>query len=139
MSENHDEGAVAPDEETEEAAEGEQKTEEDLILDRHKVLLDGLRGKYDEIAIFVAPKPFEGLVVVAAPKNPKTYQTYVNSLAKDSIDKAVAMENFALSCVVHPSREDTKAIFVKRPAFAMKISGRAQELAGSDAKELGKD
>lgn len=128
-------GAIAP----ADGQEQEPKTEDELTLERHQVLLDGLRAKYDEIAIFQAPKGFDGLVVIAAPKNPKVFQSFVNQVSKENVDKAVATENFALSCVVHPDRESVKAIFVKKPAFALKVAGRAQELAGSDTKELGKD
>lgn len=117
------------------------KTEDELILEKHKGLLDPIRAKYDEIAVFVPPRGFEsvGLVVVAAPLNPKVFQNFVNLVSKDSTDKAVATENFALISIVHPDRETAKAIFKKKPAFALKVCGRAQELAGSDAKELGKD
>jgi len=116
------------------------KTEDELILDQHEALLAPLRAKYDELAYFMPPRGFEqvGLVVVAAHPNPKVYQNFVNQVSKDSTDKAVATENFALNCVVHPDRETAKAIFKKKPALGLKISVRAQELAGSDSKELGK-
>jgi hypothetical protein len=116
------------------------KTEDELIMDQHKTLLEPLRAKYDDIAIFMPPRGFEqvGLIVVAAHPNPKVYQNFVNQVSKDSTDKAVATENFALNCVVHPDRETAKAIFKKKPALGLKISVRAQELAGSDSKELGK-
>ena len=109
-------------------------------MDQHKALLDPIRAKYDEIAMFLPPRGFEhvGLIVVAAHANPKVYQNFVNQVSKESTDKAVATENFALSCVVHPDRETAKAIFKKKPALGLKISVRAQELAGSDSKELGK-
>lgn len=136
MDDIENEGAAAPD-----ASAQDGKTEDELLIDKHKALLDPIRAKYDEISIFVAPKGFEqvGLVVVAAPLNPKSFQNFVNLVSKDSTDKAVATENFALVCIVHPDRETAKAIFKKKPAFALKVAGRAQELAGSDTKELGKD
>jgi hypothetical protein len=91
------------------------------------------------------PTPGNGLVVVAAPKNPKTYQNLVNALQDDKIDKAVELEKFALNCVVYPvtaegkpDRAAVKRIFAAKPAFALKVAGRAQELAGSDIVELGK-
>lgn len=119
----------------------EPKSEDELTLDRHKDLLDKIREKHDEIAIYLAPKGFEsvGIVVIAAPLNPKIAQGFVNQISKDGVDKAVAAENFAINCVVYPDRATVKNIFIKKPFFATKIVGRAQELAGGDVKELGKD
>jgi hypothetical protein len=143
MSDIENEGAAALEVDASEQTGQDQegKTEDELILDRHKALLDGIRTKHDEIVVFLAPRGFEqvGLVVISAPSNPKIFQNFVNLISKDSTDKAVATENFALSSVVHPDRETAKSIFKKKPAFALKVAARAQELAGSDTKELGKD
>jgi hypothetical protein len=137
MNEIENEGAAAPDVATFDD-ELVQKTEEELVLEQHKELIDKARAKFGDIAIFSAPRGFSGIVILAAPQNSKLYDTFVNQLADDKIDKAVASRNFALSCTVHPDRDTLKKIFDKQPAFALKLVGRATELAGSEAKELGK-
>jgi hypothetical protein len=116
-----------------------QIAEKKLLAD-HADVIEEMRGKYDEIAIFKAPKGFEGIVIVATPANPKTFQNYVNNLGSDKTDKAVETVNFAVQCTVFPrERTDVKAMYTKRGAFALKVAGRAQELCGSETKELGKD
>jgi hypothetical protein len=139
MNDDENGASNAPGDEEKQDQDG--KTNDELLIDKHEALLAPFRAKYDEIALFVPPKGFEhvGLIVVAAPLNPKVFQNFVNQVSKDTTDKAVASENFALTCVVHPDRETAKSIFKKKPATALKICGRAQELAGADAKELGKD
>lgn len=131
-------GVVAEASETED--ELEQKTEEEVTLEKYKDVIDRARAKFGDIGIFMAPKGFEehGIFIVAAPQNPKLYDAYVNELADDKKDKSVASKGFANSCSVYPEREVRAAIFKKYPAFALKVAGRAQELAGSDVKELGK-
>jgi len=103
----------------------------------HESVLAPLRAKHGEIASWDVPG--FGLVVAAVPENSKEYHRLVNDLKNPKLDAAVAMENFALACIVHPSREQAKAIFKARPAFALKVCGRGQELCGSDIEELGKD
>lgn len=115
-----------------------QLAEAKLMKDNAGVI-EEMRAKYEEIAIFKAPKGFDGIVIVAAPVNPKTYQNFVNNLASDKTDKAVETMNFAIQCTVHPDRLTVKAMYAKRGPFGLKVAARAQELAGSDTKELGKD
>ena len=117
----------------------EDMTPEERLRSENADIIAKAESEHDEIAIYQAPKGFSGIVIVAAPSNPKTFQNFVNQVAKPETDKAVETQNFALNCVVHPDRNAMKAMFAKRPAFALKIAGRAQELCGSETKELGKD
>ncbi len=114
-----------------------QREEAKLLADNAEII-EQARAKHEEIAIFKAPSGFEGIVIIGAPTNPKTYQNYVNQLAKNETDKAVETVNFALACTFHPDRATAKTMYAKRGAFALKVSAKAQELAGSETKELGK-
>jgi hypothetical protein len=111
--------------------------EDELLEGADAALVAELRAKHDDIAYWAVPR--FGLVVAAAPENPKEYHRLVNDLKNDKIDSAVALETFALACVVHPTREEAKRIFRAKPAFALKVAGRGQRLCGSDIQELGKD
>jgi hypothetical protein len=114
------------------------QTEEDLPEEAKQVVAD-MRGRYKKIAIFF-DEDF-GLVVIAKQKGAAgeaNYQRFVNELQDPEVDKALAMKTFALACTVHPKRDDAKRIFEDNPAFALKVAGRAQKLAGSGVKELGK-
>lgn len=112
--------------------------EEQLLAD-NAAIIDEMRSKYDDIAIYPAPKGFDGVVIIAPPANPKVFQNFANNLNSGKADVAVETINFALACVVHPDRATAKAIFAKKVPFAFKLASRAQELAGGEAKELGKD
>lgn len=114
----------------------EPKSEDELTLDRHKDLLDKIREKHDEIAIYLAPKGFEsvGIVVIAAPLNPKIAQGFVNQISKDGVDKAVAAENFAINCVVYPDRATVKNIFIKKPFSLPKSSAGPRNWPGATLK-----
>lgn len=117
----------------------EQIAENKLMSDNAEVI-EEMRGKYEDIAIYKAPKGFDGIVIIAAPANPKTFQNFVNNVANEKTDKAVETVNFAIQCTVFPrDRNEVKAMYAKRGAFALKVAGRAQELCGSETKELGKD
>lgn len=108
----------------------------------HESLLEQLRQEHGEVAGWVAEGQF---VAIAGPKNPNSYKKLVNTLKNDKADGATALETFALECVVYPAkadgtpdREAVKKIFGKKPAFALSVAARAQQLAGSDIEELGK-
>ena len=103
----------------------------------HEEVLAPLRAEHGDIAHWDVPG--FGLVVAASPENPGEYHRLVNDLKDDKKDAAVALETFALACIVHPDREAAKKIFKKKPAFAVKVAKRGQELCGSDIEELGKD
>ena len=66
------------------------------------------------------------------------YNRMTNRMVEKAADKAAAMSTFALSFVVHPSREQARIIFKKLPALATKVASKAQELCGSEIEELGK-
>ncbi len=89
--------------------------------------------------IAVYKDPDFGRVVISAKGKRKQYQRLVNALQEKGQDSAVALENFALDCVVEPSRQEAKNIFEEYPALATRASARASELAGGAVKELGKD
>lgn len=111
--------------------------EQQLLAD-NAAIIDEMRSKHDEIAIFPAPKGFDGVIIVAAPA-PKALQNYVNGVANEKLDKAVETWNFALSSVVHPERAIVRAMFAKKGMLPYKIAARAQVLAGAEIEELGKD
>jgi hypothetical protein len=112
---------------------------EKKLLAEHAAVIEEMRGKYEEIEIYPAPKGFSGIVIIAAPTNPKTFQNLVNQLAKENTDKAVELVNFALTCTVFPKeREVVKSMYAKRGAFALKMASVGQELCGSETKALGK-
>ena len=100
-------------------------------------LLAKAREEHGEIAWY--DLKHLGIVIIAAPANAEEYDSLVNRLANDKADKALAMRNFALACVVHPDRETAKKIFKAKPAFALKVGARGQELAGGEIEEQGKD
>ncbi len=100
-------------------------------------VLAKLREKHGEIASWKVPG--HGLVVAANPENAAEYDRLVNTLKKDDADASAALRTFALQCVVHPDREAAKAIFKAKPAFALKVAARGQQLAGAGIEELGKD
>lgn len=102
-----------------------------------EAIVEELRAKHGEVAAWVVPG--HGLVVAAVPENPKAYHQLINDLKRDKVDTAIALENFALACVCHPSREDARRIFRARPAFASVVAKRGQELCGGEIQELGKD
>lgn len=112
--------------------------EEQALLDKNKELIASLRDKYDEVAVWAAPPRFGGVIVAAVPLNPKIVQAFINAVNDPKVDKAVAQENYAMQCVVHPDKETTKQIFSRKPFLSAKIAGRVSEMAGADAKELGK-
>jgi hypothetical protein len=109
------------------------------LLEQHKELLDGLRAKYDEIAVWAAPARFGGIIIAAVPENPRVTEKFINDANDPKIDRAVSMKSYALSSVVHPDREITQQIFNRKPFLPARIAGRVSEMAGADAKELGKD
>lgn len=105
-----------------------------------KARLAELHAEHGEDGIGAWHVPGFGLVAVAAPKNPKDFHKLVNDLKNDKTDSAIALERFAIVCVVEPTdRAEVKEIFRARPAFALKAAAKAQELAGADVEELGKD
>lgn len=106
-------------------------------MSEREAILAKLSEEHGDIASFDVPG--FGLVVLAVPDNDAEYNDLVNRLADTNADKAVAMRNFALACVVHPDRDTAKRIFKKRPAFALACCKRGQQLCGSEIKELGKD
>lgn len=106
-------------------------------MDERDELLAKYREERGEIAWYDVPR--FGLVIVAAPENEKEYDVLVNRLADDKHDKAVAMRSFALACVCYPDRETAKQIFKAKPAFALKVGARGQQLAGAEIEEQGKD
>lgn len=126
MSENENTGSGVPDE------------QEDLLV-KHAELIAQLRDKYDEIAVWAAPVRFGGIIVAAVPENPKATEKFINEANDPKIDKAVSMKNYALQSVVHPDRETTQQIFSRKPFLPARVASRVSEMAGADAKELGKD
>lgn len=118
-----------------------ERNESDDLLEKNKEIIDKFRAKFDgDIAIWPAPKGFEGVIVAAAPENSKIYENLVNKLNNPKgSDTSFELIQFATACVVHPDRETVKAIFKKKPGLALKIANRCQELAGVEIEELGKD
>lgn len=97
-----------------------------------------LQAKYGKRIAVYKDDDF-GRIVIAVKGKRKQYQRLVNSMQDKNADSAVALEQFALDCVVEPSRKEAQAIFEEYPALATRASGRASELAGGAVKELGKD
>lgn len=96
-----------------------------------------LRSKYGKhIAVFEDEDV--GRIVLSARGKRKEYQALVNALQDDKQDNAIAMEQFALDCVVEPTRVEAQKIFKDWPALASRAAGRAMELAGGTVRELGK-
>lgn len=115
------------------------QTAADLSEEHQKVIADATAKHGRKIAYWY-DEDF-GLVVVAKPvgsQGKANYHRLVNELQDADVDKAVALETFALACVVYPKRDEAKKIFEDNPAFALKAAARAQQLAGSQVKELGK-
>lgn len=115
----------------------EQQTDEEFFA-CHEALIEELRGKHERIAFFRA-SGFQELIAVVSPSNPKVYHAFLNQLSKDTSDKAGELLKFALACVASPDYPTAKTIFNKQPGLFSKVAARAQDLAGGDAKELGKD
>jgi len=128
-------------EETADAATSEENKVEGQanLLEQHKELLDRLRVKYDEIAIWPAPPRFGGIIVAAVPESPRVTEKFINEANDPKIDKAISMRNYALASVVHPDRETIQQIFTRKPFLPAKIAARVSELAGAETNELGKD
>jgi hypothetical protein len=120
------------------APQDEGSQDQDL-LGKHAELIAQLRDKYDEIAVYAAPARFGGIIVASVPENPRVTEAFINAANDSKVDKAVAMRNYALSSVVHPDREAATEIFKKKPFLPSRIAARVSEMAGADAKELGKD
>lgn len=81
-----------------------------------------------------------GLVVAARPKNAAAqYEALFNSLASEGDDKAVALRNFGLACIVYPT-DAAKIATLKRdaPAFLLTVGTAGQKLCGSGYVALGK-
>lgn len=80
-----------------------------------------------------------GLVVVAKPRNKEVYRTYIRELRNDKLDDAVAIEKFAMACVVYPEdRKRVQSLFDEYPAFAQLVANRGEQLCGLGFRELGK-
>ncbi len=109
------------------------------LLEQNRELIEGLRAKYDELAIWPAPPRFGGIIIAAVPENPRVTEKFINDANDSRIDKAVSMKSYALASVVHPDRETTQQIFNRKPFLPAKIAQRVSELAGAEANELGKD
>lgn len=109
------------------------------LLEQHKQLIDELRMKHDDIAIWAAPPRFGGIIVAAVPGNPKVTQAFINAMNDPKIDKAIAQQDYASKSVVHPDPQTVKDIFAKKPFLPAIIASRVVQLAGSDTQELGKD
>jgi hypothetical protein len=117
----------------------DEEIAERKLLSENAAVIEEMRSKYEDIEIYPAPKGFSGIVIIAAPTNPKVFQNLVNQLAKESTDKAVELVNFAITCTVFPKeRAEVKAMYAKRGAFALKMASVGQELCGSETKALGK-
>jgi len=117
---------------------GDIQIEEDLPEETRAIVAE-LRAKHKKVAVFYDEE--FGLVIVAKLRGAAgeaNYQRFVNELQDPEVDKALAMKTFALACTVHPKRDEAKRIFEENPAFALKVAGRAQKLAGAGVKELGK-
>lgn len=106
-------------------------------MEERDKLLGELREKYGKVAAFETE---DGeLVVVARPQKTETHDILINQLSNDKLDRAKTLRNFALGCVVHPSREEAEPILRRYPFFADDLAARAQELGRGGAVELGKD
>lgn len=127
-------GATPPD-----FAQENEPSGNDTLLEQNRELLDGLRAKYDEIAVWPAPPRFGGIIVAAVPDNPRVTEKFINDANDPKIDRAVSMKSYAMQSVVHPDREITQQIFNRKPFLPARIAGRVSEMAGADVKELGKD
>jgi len=115
------------------------QTAADLTEEDQKVIADAT-AKHGRKVAYWFDEDF-GLVVVAKPigaQGKANYHRLVNELQDPDVNKALALEQFALACVFYPTREEAKKIFEDNPAFALKAAARAQQLAGSQVKELGK-
>jgi hypothetical protein len=119
-------------------AEASNEADEADLLAPHKELLERLREKHEEIAIFPAPKKFGGIIVIAPPLNHKSYQDYVNNLHNDKADKSVEATKFLLACTFHPDPQTAKEIYKHRPGLVTPLVNRAADLSGAGVTELGK-
>lgn len=108
-------------------------------LERNAVLIASLREKHGEIAIFEVPARLGGILIAAVPENPRVTEAFINAANDSKVDKAVAMRNYANASVVFPDREAAAEIFKKKPFLPSRVAARVSEMAGADAKELGKD
>ena len=133
MSEDNTEGSGA--------SEHQDLTEDERVLKENEALLADLKAKYGRLGIFYDPDEFEGLLVCAKPQKPAIYREFRNFIASDNkmADKTIATFNFALNCVVHPSREAAKTILDKLPFLADRVAGKVADLSGGGTRELGKD
>lgn len=128
MSEINNSGRSVPDEE-----------EANDPLAAYADILKPLREKHGEdLAIYPAPRGFEGIMVFGPPPNDKVHQNYTNNMHNDRADKAVESLNYALACCLHPARAIAKAMFAKKPGMVTPIANRCAALAGNDIEELGK-
>jgi hypothetical protein len=115
------------------------QNEADLSDDLKSIIAE-IRSAHGKKIAFWYDEDF-GLVVIARQRGVNgeaNYNRLVNELQDPEQDKAIALKTFALSCVVHPARDEAKKIFENNPAFGLKVAARAQQLAGSQVKELGK-
>lgn len=116
----------------------EAQTGEDLLA-LNAELIQEKRQEFGLIQVYRCPQPFQDeLLIVAGPQNNKLFHALVNTLQDEKKDRAVALENFATDCTVHPERQRVREIFKKLPAFALAVAAKAQELAGTGFEELGK-
>jgi hypothetical protein len=82
--------------------------------------------------------PDFGLVVLAPPKSPAAYRQFANTLNKEDANEAEVWTNFALDCVVHPSREMVAELLLLQPGLARAFGKSGDGLCGGDFEELGK-
>lgn len=117
--------------------EEDERERAERIRREDEAELAELKRKYgSRIAVF-KDDDFGRLVISPRGKR-KEYQALVNAMSDPKQDSAVAQEQFALDCVVEPTKAEAKRIFADFPALASLAGSRAMELCGLAVKELGK-
>ena len=80
--------------------------------------------------------PGHGIVAIGKPSRHE-YDRFIDTLSNDKESKAQAMRVLVMASLIHPDKKAAQAIFEDQPVLVTKLAARAQELGGSEIKELG--
>lgn len=90
-------------------------------------VIDQLKEEHDEVYILTADEH----EVVVRPPTDKEFERFAASSANDA-KLLSAMNTLVLDVTLHPSREEMKALFKRRPGLGASLGKQVVKLAGAN-------
>lgn len=107
------------------------------LTEEEQAIVSALKVAHEDVAAF---KLKTGDLIVVRKCNQAERARFVDRLSKkDKEPMSTTLKELTLSCVVHPSRDEARALLDRYPALYDKLANKAYELAEGEIEEVGKD